>query len=44
LIDLFENAEYYYMVLEYMAGADLFDYLQARDFNLGEERVKEIAY
>lgn len=32
------------MVLEYMAGADLFDYIQARSFNVGEERVKMIAY
>jgi hypothetical protein len=44
LIDLFENADYYFIVLEYMAGADLFDYLQARNFNVGEERVKMIAY
>ena len=27
-----------------MAGADLFDYVQSRSFNLGEERVAEIAY
>ena len=27
-----------------MAGADLFDYVQTRSFNLGEERVCEIAY
>ena len=27
-----------------MAGADLFDYVQTRAFNLGEERVCEIAY
>ena len=27
-----------------MAGADLFDYVQTRSFNLGEERVSEIAY
>ena len=27
-----------------MAGADLFDYVHARSFNLGEERVCEIAY
>jgi serine/threonine protein kinase len=44
LIDLFENSEYYFIVLEYMAGSDLFDYLQARDFNLGENRVREISY
>lgn len=27
LVDLFENSEYYYIVLDYMAGSDLFDYL-----------------
>jgi serine/threonine protein kinase len=27
-----------------MAGSDLFDYMQAKDFNLGEERVREITY
>ena len=27
-----------------MEGSDLFDYLQARDFNLGEQRVKELTY
>ena len=27
-----------------MQGADLFDYLQSRDFNLGEERVRDIAF
>lgn len=29
--------------MEYMKGADLFDYLQARDFDLGEVRVREIS-
>jgi hypothetical protein len=31
-------------VLEYMAGKDLFDYLEQRDFELPEHRVKEIAF
>ena len=44
LVDLFESSEYYYIVLDYMAGSDLFDYLQARDFNLGEDRVRELTY
>ena len=44
LVDIFENSEYYYIVLDYMEGSDLFDYLQARDFNLGEQRVKELTY
>lgn len=44
LIDLFENSDYYYIVLEYMQGKDLFDYIQVRHFKLSEQRVKEIAY
>ena len=27
LIDLFENSDYYFLILEYMAGKDLFDYI-----------------
>ena len=27
LVDLFENSDHYYIVLDYMAGSDLFDYL-----------------
>ena len=44
LIDLFENSDYYYIVLEYMQGKDLFDYIQFRQFKLSEYRVKELAY
>ena len=44
LIDLFENSDYYYIVLEYMQGKDLFDYIHARHFKLTEQRVKEIAF
>lgn len=44
LIDLFENSDYYYIVLEYMQGKDLFDYIQLRNFKLSEKRVMELAY
>ena len=44
LVDLFENSDHYFIVLDYMAGNDLFDYLFQRNFNLGEERVCEIVY
>ena len=44
LIDLFENSDYYYIVLEYMQGKDLFDYIQYRNFKITETRVKELAY
>ena len=44
LIDLFENTDYYYIVLEYMKGKDLFDYIEYREFNIKEPRVKQLAY
>ena len=44
LIDIFENLDYYYIVLDYMEGSDLFDYLSSREFNLGEDRVREISF
>ena len=44
LIDLFENQDYYYIVLEYMQGKDLFDYIQFRSFKIPEQRVKELAF
>lgn len=44
LIDLFENSDYYYIVLEYMQGKDLFDYIQYRSFKINEHRVKQLAY
>ena len=42
LIDLFENSDQYFIVIEYMAGKDLFDYIQKRNFMLPEERVKHL--
>jgi serine/threonine protein kinase len=42
MIDLFENTDYYYIVLEYMAGKDLYDYLRFRTFEVTEERARTI--
>jgi serine/threonine protein kinase len=42
LVDLFENQSYYRIVLEYMQGKDLFEYMQKREFKIGEARAKEI--
>ncbi len=42
LVDLFENQSYYQIVLEYMQGKDLFEYMQKREFRIGEARAKEI--
>ncbi len=44
LIDLFENSETYFIVLEYMQGKDLFDYIQKRGFSLPEQRVQDLIY
>lgn len=37
LLDIFENESDIYLVMEYMKGGDLFDYLQRRDFTISEE-------
>jgi serine/threonine protein kinase len=42
LVDLFENSEYYYIIMEYMAGNDMFDFLQRKNFALPESHVKEL--
>ena len=44
LLDLFESSEHYYIVLEYMQGKDLFDYIAKRDYRLCEDRAKQIIY
>ena len=36
LLDIFENETDIYLVMEYMKGGDLFDYLQRRDFTISE--------
>ena len=44
LVDLFENSDTHYIVLDYMQGKDLFEYLQARGFSLVERRAADITY
>lgn len=40
LVDVIENSDFYYIVLEYLEGGDLFDYLQRRKFQIPEKRAK----
>ena len=42
LLDIFENSDNYFIVIEYMEGKDLFDYIQKRNFVLTETRVKNL--
>jgi serine/threonine protein kinase len=44
LLDIFENQEYIYIVMEHLAGGDLFTYLEKRDFEVSEERAKTLAH
>lgn len=44
LLDVFENPEYIYIVLEYLSGGDLFIYLDKRDFRITEDRARQIAH
>jgi serine/threonine protein kinase len=32
LIDIFDSSDSYYIVLDFMAGKDMFDYIQKRGF------------
>lgn len=44
LLDLFENQDYIYIVMENLSGGDLFSYLEKRNFELPEKRAKELAH
>lgn len=44
LLDIFENPEYIFIVLEYLTGGDLFQYLDKRDFKITEDRARSIAH
>lgn len=44
LLDVFENQEYIYIVMELLTGGDLFTYLEERNFAITEDRAKQIAH
>jgi serine/threonine protein kinase len=44
LLDVFENPEYIYIVLENCSGGDLFTYLDKRDFKITEDKARAIAH
>jgi len=44
LLDIFENETDIYLVMEYMKGGDLFDYLQRRDFTVKESLACNFAH
>lgn len=44
LLDVFENQDYIYIVMEYCKGGDLFTFLEKRDFTIPEEKARELAH
>ena len=44
LLDHFENAEYIFIVMEYLNGGSLTNYLKKNKFNLSDKRILEIIY
>jgi serine/threonine protein kinase len=44
MIDFYENQDTYYIVLEFLEGNNLFQYVKSRDLIVTEERSKFIAW
>jgi serine/threonine protein kinase len=44
LLDIFENQDNIYIVMECLSGGDLFTYLERRDFTIPEKRAKELSH
>jgi len=44
MLDVFENPDYFYIVLEFLSGGDMFDYLKRRDFEITEDRARELIH
>ena len=44
LLDIFENEDNIYIVMENLSGGDLFTHLEKRKFTVTESRAKTIAH
>ena len=44
LLDHFENGEYIFIVMEYIKGGSLTDYMKKKNFNFTERRAAELIY
>lgn len=42
LQDIFEDDKFFFIVLEFIPGGDLYDYMLARKFNIPEDRAREL--
>ncbi len=44
LYETFENSEYFYIIMEYCSGSDLFSYIEKSKFKLSEKKACEIIF
>ena len=44
LYDVFENINYFYIIMEYCSGGDLFSYLEKRNFRLSENQAAKFMH
>ena len=44
LLDIFENQDYIYIIMEQLNGGDLFSYLEKRKFTVSESRAKKMSH
>ena len=44
LLDIFENQDYIYIIMEQLNGGDLFSYLEKRSFTVTEARAKQLSH
>ena len=44
LYEVFENEEFFYIIMEYCEGGDLFSYLEKRHFHIREDRACQIIH
>lgn len=44
LLDVFENSDYIFIVMEHLNGGSLLQYFKNRDYNLPEVRIKELGH
>jgi len=44
LLDVFENHDYIYIVMEYCRGGDLFTFLEKRDFTIPESKASQLTH
>jgi len=44
LLDIFEDDRHFFVILEYLTGGDLYDYMLRRNFCINEERARDLSH